>query len=90
MADGVVKLRYSEVDEQLYAGNNCSFSAGLVDGHEVVTIYLRMVRDGEEPLILHFRVDEAMRIVALLGNAVWSGELRRMLERGLSVTQVSQ
>lgn len=66
------ELIFREVDRQEYTGNNCIFSAGHVDGHEVDTIYLRMVKDGEEPTTLLLRVDEAARIAALLTNTIWS------------------
>ena len=67
-------MEYSEVDSQFYSGNDCSFSSGIVDGHSVYTIYLRMEKDGEEATILHLRTNEAARIAALLCNAIWSQE----------------
>ena len=71
------ELTYSEVDSQFYAGNDCSFSSGIVGGHPVDTIYLKMEKDGEEATVLHLRTDEAVRIAALLCNAVWSQEVAK-------------
>ena len=76
-----MQLQYDEVDSQLYAGNNCSFSSGRVTGHPVDLIYLRMEKDGEEATVLHLRTDEAVRIAALLCNAVWSQEVAKEEEK---------
>lgn len=70
-----------EVDSQTYTKNNCIFSSGLViDPDEIETIYLRVQRDGDAPHILYLRTDEAARIAALLANAIWSLEVKRILD----------
>jgi hypothetical protein len=67
-----------EVERQIYTGNNCTFSSGLVfDPDEIETIYLRVQKDGDEPYTLYLRTDEAARIAALLSNAIWSMEVQK-------------
>jgi hypothetical protein len=63
-------LDLSEVDAQPY--KDCRLSSGLVHGHPTDGIYLKFARDGEEPTVITLRQDEAVRICALLANAVWS------------------
>jgi hypothetical protein len=52
-------LIFHEVIAQPY--ENTTFSAGLVDGHPVDTMYLRLSRDGKNTDIL-LRPDEAAAI----------------------------
>lgn len=77
-------MEISEVDSQTYTGNNCIFSSGLVfDPDGIETIYLRVQKDGDQPHTLYLRTDEAARIAALLSNAIWSLEMRKILiDRG--------
>lgn len=63
-------LTYAEVDTQPYT--DARLSSGRVTGCDPDTIYLRFERAGEEPTTIHLRPDEAVRIAALLSNAVWS------------------
>ena len=67
-----------EVDSQEYRGNNCVFSSGLVFGQDPDVIYLRWQKDSDGPHTLLLRPDEAMRIAALLANACWSWEVRKI------------
>ena len=60
----------TEIDQQPYL--NCIISAGLVHDAPPDEIYLKFAREGEEPTIIILRRDEAIRIAALLCNAVWS------------------
>ena len=79
-------LTFSEVDQQPY--RDCVFSAGILHGHPVDTIYLRLVRADAEPTTIILRRDEAVRIAGLLCNAVWSEMLypARVAEDALEFT----
>lgn len=68
-------LLYTEVVRQEYAGNNCVFSAGFVEGDykpEVDTTYLRLEKDGVEPTTILLRPDEMQIIAWLASGVVWS------------------
>jgi len=64
--------------EQPY--EDCTFSAGLVEGAEPDTVYLRVRRDGEEPLTLFLRPDEVLALVWVASGALWSAEMLAMDE----------
>ena len=66
-------MNLSEVDQQPY--RNCVISSGLVHDAPPDEIYLKFAREDEEPTIITLRQDEAIRIAALLCNAVWSALL---------------
>ncbi len=59
-----------QVQAQPY--QDCTFSAGLVEGLEPDTIYFRFERSGEEPYMFFLRPDEALAIAWLLNGALWS------------------
>ena len=62
---------------------NTLWSAGLVEGYEPDTLYLRVERtDGreEEPLTLFLRPDELMAVIYVASGALWSAEMLRMDE----------
>lgn len=67
-----------EVFTQEYAGNNCRFEFGLVEGHPVDTIYAKWSKDGEEPYTLLLRRDEAMILIHGLSAALWSEAMEQM------------
>lgn len=71
--------RYEETGRQEYSGNNCVFSAGIVEGFEMPcdTVYLRFERDGHTPITFHVRPDEAQAICWLLNGALWSERMRQ-------------
>ena len=75
-----MEVETHEVFTQEYAGNGCTFSFGLVDGHPDDTIYFGVVKDGVEPLQILLRRDEALIIIHGLSAALWSEEMQR---RGL-------
>lgn len=58
-----------------------TWSAGLVEGHEVDTIYLKVERENEEPTTILLRTDEALAIVHLLAGALWSESLEPKIVR---------
>ena len=78
MDDGRVAT-YWPVLTQPY--ENCEFSAGLVEGIEPDTIYLRLKKDDEDPYIFFLRPDEAQAITWILNGALWS---LLMTEKGVS------
>ena len=71
-------MEFTENARQEYTGNNCIFSAGFVDGHPVDTMYLKLEKDGEEPITILLRPDEMAIIAWLASGVLWSGEMQRM------------
>lgn len=65
-------IQYHETGRQEYAGNNCVFSAGFVEGAGVDTVYLRLEKDGEEPTEILLRPDEMAAIAWLASGVLWS------------------
>jgi len=72
LADGHIAHCWQAL-EQPY--EDCTFSAGLVEGIEPDTLYLRVQRDGEEPLTLFLRPDEVLALVWVASGALWSAEM---------------
>src|SRR5512146_473665 len=70
-------LEYEEVVSQPYL--DCSFSAGIVLGHPIDTLYIKLERPPEKPTIILLRPDEAAAIVHCLGGALWSRALGDLL-----------
>lgn len=68
-------MKKTRIDRQPYA--DCTLSAGLIDGHPTDSIYLQFKRSNKKPATILLRRDEAVRIAAMLANAVWSDLLRR-------------
>ena len=66
------ELTFVEMCRQVYAGNNCVFSAGFVDGHEVDTVYLKWEKDGHEGGMLLLTPDELQAIAWVSSGALWS------------------
>jgi len=60
---------------------NCEFSAGLIEGIEPDTIYLRFDKNGQKPTTVMLRVDEALAIIHVLSGALWSDEIFIMTEK---------
>ena len=55
---------------------DCIFSAGLVEGIEPDTLYLRVRRDGEdEPCMLFLRPDEMQAVAWVCNGALWSAQM---------------
>ena len=72
LADGHIAHCWQAL-EQPY--EDCTFSAGLVEGIEPDTLYLRVQRDGEEPLTLFLRPDEMLALIWVASGALWSAEM---------------
>jgi hypothetical protein len=77
MADN--ELVYSEVISQPYS--NCIFSAGTVEGHPIDTLYLKLERSPEEPIIILLRPDEMAAIAWCASGVLWS-DLINKIEKG--------
>ena len=54
---------------------NCNISAGLVEGIEPDTFYLRFERDEEEPMTIFARPDELLAVMYVCSGALWSQEI---------------
>ena len=63
-------LTFTELIRQAYS--NCVFSAGMVEGHAVDTLYLRLERNGTVDTFLLLRPDEAAALAWCLTGALWS------------------
>lgn len=64
------KGRFWRAAKQPY--QNCEISAGVIDGLEPDTIYLRFDRDGDKPTTFMLRPDEALAVINVLSGALWS------------------
>jgi hypothetical protein len=73
-------VTFNEVDRQVYAGNNCVFSAGFVEGHPIDTMYIRMEKDGVDPTVLLFRPDEMACLAWLISGVLWSDHMNKLRE----------
>lgn len=71
-------IEYQETGRQPYGGNDCVFSAGLCDGHPIDSMYIRLERGTEEPIMILFRPDEMMALGWLINGALWSWQMREM------------
>lgn len=68
-----MEVTYHEAVAQEYA--NCKISTGLVTGHLVDTMYLRLERDtdgADGPLMLLLRPDEMAAIAYCATGVLWS------------------
>lgn len=68
-------LTFTELIRQAY--QNCVFSAGLVEGHPVDTLYLKLERNGQTDTFLLLRPDEVAALAWCLTGALWSVEVAR-------------
>jgi hypothetical protein len=71
-------LVYDEMCSQPY--EDCMISAGLVTGHPVDTIYLRLSRLGDEEKTILLRTDEAMAVAWCVTGALFGERVQPMLE----------
>lgn len=72
-------LTFIEMNRQEYAGNNCVFSAGFVEGHAIDTMYLKWQKEGDSGGMLLLTPDELQALAWVAGGALWS-ELYRQRE----------
>ena len=66
-----------KVAEQPYS--NAIFRAGLVEGHEIDTVYFEIERDHAPELTMLLRSDEALALVWVLTGALWSEQMKSQL-----------
>jgi hypothetical protein len=64
------ELEFTELIRQEYA--NCCFSAGMVDGHPLDTLYLQAEKDGVITTQLLLRPDEMAAIAWIASGVLWS------------------
>jgi len=60
---------------------NCEISAGIIEGLEPDTIYLRFDRDNNKPTTFFLRPDESLAIIHVLSGALWSNSLLSKKEK---------
>jgi len=65
-------VEYNELIRQEYGNNNCVFSAGEVKGHPIDNVYLKLEKNGVEPTIMLFTVDELAAIAWCCTGTIWS------------------
>jgi len=60
---------------------NCEISAGLIEGLEPDTVYLRFDRDGTQTdLTILLRPDEALAVIYTLSGALWSQKMKEITD----------
>jgi len=69
--------------EQPY--ENCTISAGIAEGIEPDTVYLRFER--EEPTTIFMRPDEMLAVLWACSGTLWSVELAGQIEERLRNTR---
>lgn len=68
-------LEFTEMIRQEYT--NCCFSAGMVEGHPIDTLYLKLEKAGKETLWL-MRPDEFAAIAWCITGVLWSDALAKL------------
>jgi len=71
----IYNCEFTEMIRQAYA--NCCFSAGMVEGHPVDTLYLKFEKNGKETLYL-LRPDECAAIAWCMTGVLWSDALAKL------------
>lgn len=66
-------FRFIEMCRQEYGGNNCVFSAGLIENHPIEQAYLKWEKDGDRGGMLMLRADELAAIAWVANGAIWGG-----------------
>ena len=72
----MTKLKFEEVTKQEY--KNCSFSTGFVKNHPVDTMYLKLERPPEKPIVIVLRPDEMAAIAWVTSGTLWSHEMTEL------------
>lgn len=70
-------LEFTELIRQAYT--NCHFSAGMVEGDPVDTLYLKLSKAGRDTLLL-MRPDEFAAIAWCITGVLWSDALAKLPE----------
>lgn len=68
-----IEYRLHETGQQPYS--DTTFSAGVVEGHKLDSVYIRLKRKKEPEEIFFLRRDEALAIIRLLAGALWSEQI---------------
>lgn len=72
------KLKYKEIIKQEYSSNNCKFSGGFVQGHQVDTMYIALKRAGQKPIKILLRPDEVAAIAWIANGILWSNLVKEV------------
>ena len=59
---------------------NCEISAGLIEGLEPDTVYLRFDKDKIKPTTMFLRPDEALAVIYTLSGALWSQKMKEITD----------
>lgn len=74
--------QFIEMCRQEYAGNNCAFSAGVIEGHSVEQAYLKWGKDGDDGGLLMLRADEIAAIAWVANGAIWGALYSQLDSKG--------
>jgi hypothetical protein len=81
------RCTFAEVIRQDYT--NCTFSAGVVEGHPIDTLYLKWERGGEYNFLI-LRPDEMAAIAWCATGALWSDAVAKVpVEQGQEVEEAA-
>jgi dTDP-D-glucose 4,6-dehydratase len=72
---------YATVEMCAQPYNNCKFSAGIIEGHPVENIYLKIEGEGRETREFWLRADEAQAIAWVLNGALMGWHMKEMREK---------
>ena len=69
--------KFTETIRQTYAGNNCVFSGGAVEGCETPedVYYLKWEKDGVEDTMILMRPDEVAAVNWICAGLLWSDRI---------------
>lgn len=70
---------FRELIKQEYSGNGCVFSAGVVTGHPIDTLYFRIQKDGCPDEVLLLRPDEMAAIAWVASGSLFSLHLEEVV-----------
>lgn len=66
-------LTFNEVISQEYS--NCKFSAGMVEGHPIDSMYIQLEKDKVVTTSLLLRPDEVAAIAWIASGVLWTKEM---------------
>lgn len=71
-----------EMIRQVYGGNNCVFSAGVIHDHPEEHVYLKWQKDGDDGSTLLLKKDELAAIAWIATGTLWSVLMTERNENG--------
>ncbi len=72
------KYKLTKLVRQPYL--NMEISAGIVRGHPIDTVFLRLEHDGRKPTTILFRPDELAAVAWCASGVVWSETIAQHLK----------